>query len=102
MEGVAQLDIEVGMCEQDTRIEEVVLRAVQRLGFADLRPQQMVAIKTFMQGKDVFVSLPTGYGKSLIYSVLLYAYDELRDCRGSIAIVVSPLLSLMKDQVKLV
>ena len=29
----AQLDIEVGMCEQDTRIEEVVLRAVQRLGF---------------------------------------------------------------------
>ena len=83
MEGVAQLDIEVGMCEQDTRIEEVVLRAVQRLGFADLRPQQMVAIKTFMQGKDVFVSLPTGYGKSLIYSVLPYAYDELRGCRGS-------------------
>ena len=73
MEGVAQLDIEVGMCEQDTRIEEVVLRAVQRLGFADLRPQQMEAIKTFMQGKDVFVSLPTGYGKSLIYSVLPYA-----------------------------
>ena len=102
MEGVAQLDIEVGMCEQDTRIEEVVLRAVQRLGFADLRPQQMEAIKTFMQGKDVFVSLPTGYGKSLIYSVLPYAYDELRGCRGSIVIVVSPLLSLMKDQVKLV
>ena len=70
MEGVAQLDIEVGMCEQDTRIDEVVLRAAQRLGFADLRPQQMEAIKTFMQGKDVFVSLPTGYDKSLIYSVL--------------------------------
>ena len=59
MEGVAQLDIEVRICEQDKRIEEVVLRAVQRLGFADLRPQQMVAIKAFMQGKDVFVSLPT-------------------------------------------
>ena len=27
----AQLDIEVGMCEQDTRIEEVVLRAVQSI-----------------------------------------------------------------------
>ena len=96
MEGVAQLDIEVGICEQDTRIEEVVLRVVQRLGFADLRPQQMVAIKTFMQGKDVFVSLR----QSLIYSVLPYAYDELRGCRESIVIVVSPLLSLMKDQVK--
>ena len=48
-----ELDIEAGMCEQDTHIQKVVLRAVQRLGFADLRPQQMEAIKTFMQGKDV-------------------------------------------------
>ena len=29
---------------------------VQRLGFADPRPQQMEAIKTFMQGKDAFFS----------------------------------------------
>ena len=44
MEGVAQLDIEVGMCEQNTR--EVVLRAVQKLGIADHAcPQQMKAIK---------------------------------------------------------
>ena len=77
------------MCEQDTRIEEVVLRAVQRLGFADLRPQQMEAIK---QGKDVFISLPTGYGKSLIYSVLPYAYDELRGCRGSICSLYGDLI----------
>ena len=48
------------MCEQDTHIQEVVLRAVQRLGFADSRPQQMEVIKTFMQGKYVFVSLQTG------------------------------------------
>ena len=80
------------MCEQDTRIEEVVLRAVQRLGFADLRPQQMEAIKTFMQGKDVFISLPTGYGKSLKYSVLPYAYDELRGCRGSICSLYGDLI----------
>ena len=79
MEGVAQLDIEVGMCEQDTHIQEVVLRAVQRLGFADPRPQQMEAIKTSC-------SLPTGYSKSLIYSVLPYAYDELLGCRGSIIV----------------
>ena len=51
MEGVAQIDIEVGMCEQDTHIQEVILRAVQRLGFSDPRPQQMEAIKTSMQGK---------------------------------------------------
>ena len=45
------------MCEQDTHIQEVVLRAVQRLGFANPRPQQMEAIKTFILGKDVFVSV---------------------------------------------
>ena len=71
--------------------------AAKRLGFGDLPPQQMEAIRTFMQGEDVFVSLPTGYGKSLIYSVLPYAYDELLGCEGSIVIVISPLLSLMKD-----
>ena len=38
----------------------IVLHAVQRLGIADPRLQQMEAIKTFMQGKYVFVSLPTG------------------------------------------
>ena len=86
MEGGAQLDSDVGMCEQDTHIQEVILRAVQRLGFADPRPQQMEAIKTFMQGKDVFVSLPTGYAKSLKYSVLSYAYDKLLGCRGSILV----------------
>ena len=78
MEGVVQLDIEVGMCEQNTHIQEVILRAV--------RPQQMEAIKTFIQRKDVFVSLPTGYAKSLKYSVLSYAYDELLGCRGSILV----------------
>ena len=57
-----QLDIEVGMCEQDTHIQEVFLRAVQMVGFANPRPQQMEKIKTFMLGKDV--QLPTGYGKS--------------------------------------
>ena len=37
----------------------------------------MQAVKHFMQGNDVFVSLPTGSGKSLIYAVLPFAYDEL-------------------------
>ena len=52
VEGVAQLDIQVGMCEQDAHIQEVVLRAVQKLGFADPRPQQMVAIKTLASCKE--------------------------------------------------
>ena len=61
MEGVVQLDIEVGKCEHDMHIQEVILRAVQMVEFADPHPQQMEPIITFMQGKDVFVSLPTAW-----------------------------------------
>ena len=31
----------------------------------------------FMEGKDVFVSLPTGYRKTLIYALLPYAFDSI-------------------------
>ena len=41
------------------RIDGVVMGAAKRLGFGDLRPQQMEAIRTFMQGEDVFISLST-------------------------------------------
>ena len=52
------------------------------------------------RGKDVFVNLPTGYGKSLIYQALPTAFDALRSSSGHIVVVVSPLISLMDDQVK--
>ena len=51
------------------------------------------------QHKDIFVNLPTGAGKSLIYQALptifysLYGFEHL-------VVVVSPLLSLIADQVK--
>ena len=53
----------------------------------------------------MFVCLPTGEGKSLCYSTLSMVFDRLRDCLDlrydskCITIVVSSLLSLMKDQV---
>ena len=52
-----------------------------------------------MKGKDTFISLPTGYGKSLCYIMLPKLFDKLRGSKRSIVLVVSPLLSLMKDQV---
>ena len=56
---------------------------------------------TIIEGKDVFVSLPTGSVKSLCYCLLPKAFDSLR-CSNSMAtqsivVVVSP---LMKDQVR--
>ena len=48
----------------------------------------------------MFVVLPTGYGKSLCYGCLPAAFDSLRSEVKSVVIVISPLVALMKDQVK--
>ena len=56
-------------------------------------------IKLFVEGKDVFVSLPTGYGKSC-YALLTSIFNTMNGVteRTSICLIVSPLVALMKDQ----
>lgn len=60
-------------------------------GFEDFRPQQAEAIQHVLDGLDVFAVLPTGYGKSIIFQVPALL------TRGT-ALVISPLIALMKDQ----
>ena len=38
------------------------------MGYEQVKPEQWTAIKAFVSGVDVFVALPTGFGKSLIYA----------------------------------
>ena len=68
-----------------------------------LKAQQREAVKHVWDGKDVFVLLPTGFGKSIIYEVLPFLFDfKLERVHGqtkSSVIVASPLVSLMADQV---
>ena len=70
-----------------------ILATVRRYwGFSELRPLQEPAIRAGLEGRDSLVVMPTGGGKSLCYQVPAQLAQRTD-------IVVSPLISLMKDQV---
>jgi superfamily II DNA helicase RecQ len=57
----------------------------------------MKIVSEFISGKDVFVILPTGYGKSLCFFCLPKSFDILRKTCGSIVVVITPLIAIMED-----
>lgn len=71
-------------------IQEAVARV---WGFSELRPMQSAAIAAGVEGRDCLTVLPTGGGKSLCYQVPPLV-------TGKATIVVSPLIALMRDQVR--
>ncbi|KAF8317687.1 ATP-dependent DNA helicase, partial [Clavulina sp. PMI_390] len=60
----------------------------------DFKGKQKEIVHAAMQGVDIFVSAPTGMGKSICFQVPAVADED-----GGVTIVVSPLLALMHDQV---
>src|SRR5262245_58648734 len=106
--------------DADSRLREALHRV---WGFADFRPLQREAMHAILDGRDSVVVLPTGGGKSLCFQAPAIVEDDARlkprapidtepvsdgsrgfsraldGGRHGVAIVISPLISLMKDQV---
>ena len=74
-----------------TNSKHAVLR--ETFGFDSFRASQEAVIDTLLAGRHVLAVMPTGAGKSLCYQVPALVRDGL-------AIVVSPLVALMRDQVR--
>jgi ATP-dependent DNA helicase RecQ len=63
----------------------------QRFGIEEFRPGQRELVDAIIAGRDALAIMPTGSGKSLVYQLPALVLDGL-------TVVVSPLISLMKDQ----
>ena len=66
----------------ESAIGLAIRRTAEKLGYSKLRHQQVRAVKNFVQGNDVVVSLPTGSGKSLCYCILPATFDSLFGADG--------------------
>ncbi len=70
---------------------EALLASV--FGFAEYRPGQREVVEAVLAGRDVLAIMPTGGGKSLCYQLPAI-------CGDGVTVVISPLIALMRDQVR--
>ena len=67
------------------KVRGTMLDSVTFMGIVP-KEKQLAAVSSFVQGRDIFVALPTGYGKSLIYELLPHVFDKLKGCACDLAV----------------
>ena len=87
-------------------IESSLSKALSRLNILRedreivLKPEQETAVSELVHGRDVMAVLPTGFGKSMIFTVFALARQELSTtCTRTCIIVILPLKSIIDDQI---
>jgi ATP-dependent DNA helicase RecQ len=73
-------------------VEDIKVKLKEIFGFNEFRGKQEIIIENILKGKNTFVIMPTGAGKSMCYQLPAVLQDGT-------AIVISPLIALMKNQV---
>jgi len=74
----------------------LVVQLKELCGYTKFRNQQLEAIQRVLSGRSTLLILPTGFGKSLCYQLPAYILNKHSPC---LTLVVSPLISLMDDQI---
>ena len=88
----------------ESTIDKALDKALERLNVSRekekiiLKRKQEMAVKELLAGRDVMAILPTGLGKSLIFTDFAIAKEQLRSEKTCV-IVVSPLKSIIDDQI---
>ena len=77
---------------QDEATDELLAALKNYFGYADFREGQREVVEKILNGENILAAFPTGYGKSLCYQLPALMLP-------GVTVIVSPLISLMKDQV---
>lgn len=88
-------------------LEDAIKYGLAKLGYKETRGPQRQVVDAYALGKDVFLSAPTGSGKSLCFEIVPYVLDCMKrglhqvdeESTKTVCVVVAPLVFLMKDQV---
>ena len=93
----------VELSRHPSLLADAVEYGLIKLGYESIKSEQLSAVHCLLHGNNAFVSVPTGFGKSLVYQILPFCAERLLQPQSShirpVVVVISPLLSLMHNQV---